>query len=175
MEQFNFPLLEKDDIEVRIGQCNQYGVSLLLYKNARVDMRMLDAVVGPMYWQRSHEVIGGVLYCTVDIYDADRREWVEKTDCGTESNIEKEKGAASDSFKRACTNWGIGRELYTAPQIFVNADKCQIRERGGKPACYDSFCVEKIAYDERSRMIRGLAIDNITTGKRCFVWSAAEP
>lgn len=121
MEKFR--ALEANEIDCRVSTCSEKGVSLLLYKDARCDMRILDEAVGPECWQRSHEVINGNLFCNVGIkVDG---EWIWKQDVGTESYTEKEKGQASDSFKRACFNWGIGRELYTAPykfnvQIIIN-------------------------------------------------------
>ena len=114
--------LRADEVELRAAQCgmtrsNKPYATLLIYKDARVDQRILDETFGPMNWQRSHEIIDGRLYCTVSIWDDDKQMWISKQDVGTESNTEKEKGQASDSFKRACFNWGIGRELYSAPRI----------------------------------------------------------
>lgn len=118
-----FRKLREDEIDCRIQSLNEkngtVGAVVLLYKDARVDMRMLDEVVGALNWQREHKIVGDCLYCTVSIYNENTGEWVSKSDVGTESNTEKEKGQASDSFKRACFNWGIGIELYTAPFIWV--------------------------------------------------------
>ena len=115
MEKNMIRLLRADEIECRIGMINEKGLSLLLYKDARVDMKILDEVYGQFNWQRKHEVIGGNLYCTVSIWDDEKQQWISKMDVGTKSNTEQEKGEASDSFKRACFSHGIGRELYTAP------------------------------------------------------------
>lgn len=144
-----FRKLQAHEIDVRVGQGistpNWQGVSLLLYKNARVDMDILDEVVGSENWQRKHEVINGNLYCHVGIYSADKKEWVWKSDCGTESNTEKEKGEASDAFKRACVNWGIGRELYTAPKdMYVS---CELNEKKQPKDKKLKFYVHSIAYD----------------------------
>ena len=80
-------------------------------------MRRLDEAVGQSNWQREHKCVDGHWFCRVGIkIDG---EWIWKEDAGSESNFEAEKGAASDSFKRACTNWGIGRELYDYPTIKV--------------------------------------------------------
>ncbi len=156
--------LREDEIECRVQSIKENGLVLLLYKNARCDMNILDETVGPERWQRSHEVINGNLYCNVTIeFDG---KYVTKQDCGVESNTEKEKGEASDSFKRACFNWGIGRELYTAPFLWIPAEKCKIA--GGK--CFDKFFVEKIKIEDKK--ITGLAIINKSTNKRCFVWTA---
>ena len=154
--------LRADEIEVRAAQCkkNTKGVvfaSLLLYKDARVDMRLLDETFGPMNWQRSHEIIDGRLYCTVSVWDCEKKVWVSKQDVGTESNTEKEKGQASDSFKRACFAWGIGRELYTAPNIYV-----QLEDGEWKESTYNNktsqqmtqtFYVDHIDYDDDGNII----------------------
>ena len=152
-----FRLLREDEIDVRIATINQKGASLLLYKDARCDMNILDETVGAFNWKRSHTRENA--NCVVSLWDANKKEWVSKEDTGTESFTEKEKGLASDSFKRACFNWGIGRELYTAPFIYVSADKMNIYEKNGKYATYDKFSVEKIAYDD-NRQITGIAIKN---------------
>ena len=123
---FKFRKLRANEIDVRVATVTEKGVSLLLYKDARCDMNILDETVGAMNWQREHQLIGDRLYCTVSIYDENKNIWVSKQDVGTESYAEKEKGQASDSFKRACFNWGIGRELYTAPFIWVQAHDTEI-------------------------------------------------
>lgn len=118
----NFRPLKADEIEVRVGGVYKNGVTFLLYKNARVDMAILDETVGEFNWQRDHKEVKGNLYCGIGIRDTTfdgACDWVWKWDCGTESYTEKEKGEASDSFKRAGFNWGIGRELYTAPFIYL--------------------------------------------------------
>lgn len=112
-------LLKADEIECRVGTINGKGCSLLLYKDARVDMKVLDETYGTGNWQRTHEVINGNLFCTIEIWNDRINQWVKKQDVGTESYTEKEKGEASDSFKRAGFNVGIGRELYTSPFIWV--------------------------------------------------------
>lgn len=163
----NFRLLEAEEIEVRVAQVKENGASLLLYKDARVDQNILDETVGAMNWMRRHTRDNA--NCIVSIWDGDKRMWVDKEDTGVESNTEKEKGLASDSFKRACFNWGIGRELYTSPFIWIPADKMNISPFNGKFRTFDTFSVEKIAYDEKHR-ISGLAIWNNKTDKRVFVW-----
>lgn len=118
------PALTKDDIEVRVNNTgkstNGYYAVLLLYKNARVDMRILDQVFGIFGWQRKQDIVNGNLYCTVSLWDDTKKCWVDKQDVGTENKMQAEKSEASDAFKRACFNVGIGRELYTSPSIFVN-------------------------------------------------------
>lgn len=142
------PLLKAEDIECRIQKITKEGAVLLLYKTARVDMRILDEVYGSMNWQRHHEVINDNLFCTISIWDSEKSQWVSKQDVGTESNAEAEKGQASDAFKRAGFAWGIGRELYDAPFIFVQApiDK------------YDRFTVKEIKYSKTERKFTSLVI-----------------
>lgn len=162
-----FRLLKADEIDVRVATINGKGASLLLYKDARCDMNILDETVGAMNWMRSHTRDNA--NCIVSIWDENKKQWISKEDTGTESFTEKEKGLASDSFKRSCTNWGIGRELYTAPFIYVSSDKMNIYEKNGKYATYDKFSVEKIAYDD-NRQITGIAIKN-QKGERVFVYN----
>lgn len=162
-----FRLLKSDEIDVRVATINQKGASLLLYKDARCDMNILDETVGAFNWRREHTRENA--NCIVSLWDENKKEWVSKEDTGTESFTEKEKGLASDSFKRACFNWGIGRELYTAPFIYVSADKMTIYEKNGKYATYDKFSVEKIVYDD-NRQITGISIKN-QKGERVFVYN----
>lgn len=164
--------LRAEEIECRVSAVKSSGVSLLLYKDARCDMNILDETFGPMRWSRSHSRENA--NCTVSIYDDEIGQWVSKEDTGKESFTEKEKGIASDSFKRACFNWGIGRELYTAPFIWIPSDKCEIKQTGRKDqrgndvlTCYDRFRVTQIIYDE-NRNIVALAIKNDTINKMCF-------
>ena len=122
--------LHANEIDARAAQVMESGAVLLLYKDARVDQRILDETFGSMNWKRSHQEIAGNLFCTVEIWDDEKKQWIAKQDVGTESYTEAEKGQASDSFKRACFNVGIGRELYTAPFIWVKA--ASIAESGGE-------------------------------------------
>ena len=167
-----FRTLNADEIDVRVAQITEKGAQLLLYKDARADMNILDETVGAMNWQRSHTRDNA--NCVVLIYDEDKHEWVGKEDTGTESNTEAEKGLASDSFKRACVNWGIGRELYTAPFIWVKAEHMELKrnDKTGKYSTFNKFYVERIVYDERKN-ITGIAIRNASmNNKRVFVWQA---
>ena len=149
MEKLKFRTLNADEIECRVGTTTDKGVSLLMYKDARVDMRLLDEVVGCMNWKREHQLINGNLFCTVSIRDAETGEWVSKQDVGVESNTEKEKGQASDAFKRACFNWGIGRELYTCPFVWVNLDEKEWRIGGaGRKQPKTKFTVKDIRYKD---------------------------
>ena len=153
--------LRADEIDCRIGQCKDNGLSLLLYKDARCDMNILDETFGPMNWKRRHARENA--NCIVSIWDDAKKEWIEKEDTGTESNTEAEKGLASDSFKRACVNVGIGRELYTAPFIWVSASDCSISNK----KCYDKFVVTDIGYDA-GRNINRLRIVNKNNGKTVY-------
>jgi len=141
-------LLRKDEIDCRVAQVGKdlSWCSILLYKDARCDMRILDEAFGPMNWQRHHELINGNLFCTVSVWDEEKKQWISKQDVGVESNTEKEKGQASDAFKRACFNIGIGRELYTAPTMFVNLTDADIR--GGKVKT--RFYVSELEYENGS-------------------------
>ena len=157
-------LLRADEIECRIGTINEKGLSLLLYKDARADMKILDETFGVFGWKRTHQSIDGNLYCTVEIWDNEKKSWISKQDVGTVSYTEKEKGQASDSFKRACVSVGIGRELYSAPFIWVSAQKCKIQRRNDKLICYDKFSVSEISYS-KDREIMSLSIVNCDTGE----------
>ncbi len=152
-------LLRADEIECRIATISEKGLSVLLYKDARTDQCMLDELFTPFGWKRSHQCIDGNLYCTVEIWDQEKQQWVGKQDVGTTSYAEKEKGQASDSFKRACFNWGIGRELYTAPFIWIPADKANIQRKADKYMSHDRFQVQAIGYNE-AREITALLITN---------------
>lgn len=154
-----FRKLRASEIEARVATVTDKGCSLLLYKDARVDQNILDETVGCLNWKRSHQLIGDRLYCTVEIWDKDKGQWISKQDVGTESYTEKEKGQASDSFKRACFNLGIGRELYTAPFIWINAKDVTLQSRNGKNTTYDKFSVESIGYDSDGN-INQLTIKN---------------
>lgn len=126
--------LDISDIEFRVQSINNGGyATILAYKNARVDMSRLDEVVGPMGWQRKHELINGKLFCHVGLYSDMIDQWVWKSDVGTESMTEASKGESSDSFKRACFNWGIGRELYEYPFISVHLEAHEWDNKSGRP------------------------------------------
>jgi hypothetical protein len=136
MKQLNTPL-SIDEIDFRIQSINNGGyATILAYKDARVDMNRLDEVYGVGSWQRKHEVIGNVMYCSVGVYNEKIGEWVWVQDCGTESMTEKEKGQASDSFKRACFNLGIGRELYDYPIIQIKLNQDELQETGQQKPKY---------------------------------------
>lgn len=158
-------LLSKEDIEVRVAQTlagnNKVRVNLLLYKNARVDMKIMDELFTPMGWKRTHKLIGDRLYCCVEVYNPETKEWISKEDVGVESNTEAEKGQASDSFKRACVNWGIGRELYTAPRITIELNENEYtKDQNSRIKVWAYFSVKSIGYDSKTRTITSLEIQD---------------
>lgn len=148
--KLDFPLLAKDDIEIRIGQVSKDGAkaSLLLYQDARCGMKYLDQVVGPMNWQKKFYEVRGLVICSLGIFDKETNTWCWKDDTGSAGTIEEEKSIISDSFKRCCVCFGLARELYTAPTIWV-----AIKSK------YDKFYVKEIAYNQ-SREIIKLIIEN---------------
>lgn len=160
-----FRLLKADEIECRIASVKAQGLSLLLYKTARTDANLLDETFGEANWQNDFKVIDGVLYGGIGIKI--ENDWIWKWDAGTESNTEAEKGRASDAFKRAGFKWGIGRELYTAPFVYVPNTKCKIEN--GK--CYDKFEVKEIGYNEAGE-ITSLVIVNISTRVEAYKMGA---
>ena len=143
-----FRTLKANEIDCRVAQIDEKWLSLLLYKDARADMDVLDECVGCMNWKREH--LRDNANCIVSIWNNDIGQWVSKEDTGTESFSEAEKGLASDSFKRACVNWGIGRELYTAPNIFIKPkdDKEFFKKDNGKYDTKTRFWVEYIDYND---------------------------
>lgn len=170
--EYKFRVLRKDEIDCRVAACTDKGFQLLLYKDARCDMNILDETIGCFNWSRDHREIKGNMYCGVAIYCDERKEWVIKWDCGVESNTEKEKGESSDSFKRACFNWGIGRELYTSPFIWIEGNTKFVRKdsKTGKdiyaPTIRD-YRVAEIGYTD-DRVINALKIEGKVNG----VWQS---
>ncbi|SDB27534.1 hypothetical protein [Eubacterium oxidoreducens] len=162
--ELKFRPLKADEVETRVAMVKDNGVMLLLYKNARVDMLLLDEVVGPLNWTRSHELIDGHLFCKVGVRLDESSDFVYKSDVGVESNTEATKGEASDSFKRACSNWGIGRELYSAPFIWISAKDAGVSN--GK--CYTQFSVADMKVVKGK--ITALSIRNEKTKKIVYTF-----
>ena len=161
--------LKPEEIECRVGVIKENGLSLLLYKDARVDQRILDETVGAFNWKREHISIGGSVYCSVSIRDPETNEWVSKQDVGSSNRqMETETSLASDSFKRACFNWGIGRELYSSPFIWIPADRVSIIHNNGKFCCNEHFIVADIGLTEQKE-IKTLVIEKLD-GTRVFTW-----
>lgn len=166
-QHVEFRTLRPDEIECRVQSVfrGDKGFKLLLYKDARCDMNILDETVGTLNWQREHS--DGNHNCTVKVWNEDRAEWICKEDTGTESNTEAAKGLASDSFKRACVNLGIGRELYSSPDISIFETKYISKGTGGKAGkVWEKFKVTHIAYDE-GRKITELVISD-EAGNKVF-------
>lgn len=174
MEKFR--LLTPADIECKVKQINEKGAVLLLYKTARTDMDILDETVGADNWDCDYKEIKGNLYCIIGIRfeTAHGERWVYKSDCGIESREDDEgnqkKGEASDAFKRAGFKWGIGRELYTAPFIWIPANKIQYAQNSSRKT-NNRFSVTRIEYDEQRR-IKTLSIRNDSTGFDVFFWTS---
>lgn len=169
--------LTASEVECRVASVHhnsttgRSGLQIIIYKDARVDMSILDHTVGPENWQREHYTCNDNVYCKIGIKCND--EWVWKSDCGAESNAAKEKGESSDSFKRAGINWGIGRELYTAPFIWIDDTKCNIvpsgrADKNGKPVyeCKDKF--EVSLFTVQDKKIVELDITNTSTNRLVF-------
>lgn len=147
-------LLEAREISCRVQQVDAKGVTLLLYVTSRAGQEKLDEKYGVLGWKDEYREIGGQLFCRISAWDYKSGQWIYKEDVGTESFTEKEKGRASDAFKRACVKHGISRELYSAPRIYIPASQCNIVERKdksgkgtGKYNTYDKFHVNKITYN----------------------------
>lgn len=163
--------LNPNEIDVRVQSTkkttSKVGCILLLYKDARVDQKILDETFGAMYWQRDHKELKGNIYCGIGIYDIETKQWVYKWDCGSESNTEKEKGEASDSFKRAAFNWGIGRELYTSPFVWVDLKDDEYSESNGKTSIKSSvkFSIKSISYNSDREIDSLEIIDNKSTSR----------
>ena len=168
-------LLKANEIECRVQSMKANGCILLLYKDARTDMRILDETYGEHGWQRTHELINGQLFCNIDLWDDIKNQWVRKQDVGIESNTEKEKGQASDAFKRAGFNVGIGRELYTSPFIWINLDATEVT--GTSPKLKLSykvkFFVKEIEYDKDREITKVVIVDQ--TGKIRFPTGYTKP
>ena len=170
--------LRPDEIEIRVQQVSEKGVQLLLYKDSRCDKRILDETFGIFGWKNNYEEIKGNLFCTISIWDDDKKQWIDKCDCGTESNSEKEKGEASDAFKRAGFNVGIGRELYTRLFYFANVPTKQIGvDKGGKPKYemmnrFEKFSVSEISTNEETEKIEKIKIVD-SKGKIVFIYGYA--
>lgn len=151
--------LRADEIECRVAQTFEKGCALLLYKTARVDRAILDEVFGEFNWQNDFKVIDGKMYGGIGVKRDN--EWIWRWDCGTESNTEKEKGEASDCFKRAGFKWGIGVELYTAPFIWYSADmKKNDKGKWELKNKYTTFSVKKIDYTENGDIKDLVIVDN---------------
>lgn len=159
MRNVEIRTLRAEEIQCRVLQTakNNAWAQLALYKDARCDQAVLDETFGVFGWKRSHQLIDTELFCTVEIYDEVTKQWVAKQDVGKESFTAKEKGEASDAFKRACVNIGIGRELYSAPKdLFINL--CQDDLTNGKVR-NNWFFVSEISYNEARKINKLVIVD----------------
>lgn len=165
--------LKANEIDCRVSTFNEKFLTILLYKDARVDQNILDETVKPENWQRDHKELKNNIYCGISIWDEIKKQWITKWDCGKESFTEAEKGEASDSFKRAGFNWGIGRELYTAPSIYIpfkdkeGKENYEIKTKNNKKTTSTKFYVEAIEITNKE--ITELAIKN-NKNKRVFLY-----
>ena len=161
-----------EDVDFRVQSVNKGGyVTILAYKDARVDMARLDEATEGR-WMRSHQLINGNLFCEISIYDEESQMWISKIDVGTESFTEKQKGEASDSFKRAGFNWGIGRELYDYPLIQFKLDNSEFKIEGGKAKPTFAFNIKDLKFgskfNDEGELVQ-LAIKD-KNGKLRFNW-----
>lgn len=169
--------LEITDVDFRVQSINNGGyATILAYKDARVDMNRLDEVLTPMGWQRDYKMIDGKLFCGVGIYNDEIHEWIWKWDVGTESHTEAEKGQASDAFKRACFNLGIGRELYDYPVISVKLNENEWTKDGGRPKqTYNLKIKEWTWYSEFNNGTISFLAARDENGNVRFKWGQMKP
>lgn len=169
-----FPLLTSEDVEVKVKQITKSGALMLLYKTARVDARVLDETVGPLNWTCDFREVKDNLFCRIGVREREDQTFVYKEDCGIESGQDdgnEKKAEASDAFKRAAVKWGIGRELYTSPQIWASVATV---ERNGKwvlPDPYAKYVVTRFECNETTRVITALEITNLKSGIVVFSWT----
>lgn len=169
----NFSLLQPEDIEVKVKQVTKSGALLLLYKTARVDAKILDETVGPMNWTCSYSEVHGNLFCEVGIREKEDGCFTYKSDCGIESEQDddnKYKAEASDAFKRACSRWGIGRELYSSPQIWAAVSTEQKGDKWKLSDPYAKYVVTTFECNPKTRIITKLVIKNAKSGVEVFSW-----
>lgn len=113
----------KTDIKWRVGSVNKEKTKALplAYIDARTVMERLDSAVGAANWQDKYEFHGSRTICYLSIKIGD--EWITKADGAGNSDVEADKGAISDAFKRAAVKWGMGRELYELKCNWMPIDK----------------------------------------------------
>ena len=147
MDKIAFRTLRADEIECRpqfLAKDSKDKIKILLYIDSRAVTNLLDETVGNLNWQFFLDGKVGRL-C---IKHPETGEWITKSDTGSESNIEAEKGLVSDIYKRCLSRWGVN-ELYTSPSIILPNDGYNCT----------GYKVSKIAYDE-NRKITVLEIVN---------------
>lgn len=120
----------KDPIEVR-WRVQSFSTSkafatCVAYISSRDVQNRLDKVCSPGMWQTDFRVINDNLYGGIGIKIGS--EWVWKWDCGVESQVEKQKGEASDAIKRAAVQWGIGRDTYEMDLFRVRSSEIKTKD-----------------------------------------------
>ena len=170
--QIVFRSLRPDEVDVRPSQIKETGgqtkVDLLLYQDARCGQNILDESVGTLNWQKKYEYVGSLLFCLIGIRNPETGEWIWKSDVGSESNVEKEKGLASDCFKRACVSWGIGRELYSTPKISIPCTDKDIWKKDGKNILTQTFQVGEMEVSSQKEITYLTILDK--WGNERFSW-----
>lgn len=153
--------LKAEEIEVRVQSVKNGKANMLLYINSRAATDLLDETYGMENWTIEYKEVAGQIYGKLSIWDNDNSRWIFREDTGSESNVEANKGLASDIVKRCIVRFGV-TELYSSPKI-------QIDDDGYGNTGYK---VTEITYDDR-RNITHLVIAN-RFGKETFRWDANE-
>lgn len=157
MRNIDFRTLKADEIEVRPQSIKNGKATMLLYIDSRAVVSLLNETVGNMNWQSEFYQVGEQTIGKIGIYDEDRDIWVWKSDVGSESNVEAEKGKISDTYKRVLSRFGV-QELYSAPRITIDDDGYG----------NSGYKVLEISYDT-NRNITHLVIGN-RFNKEVFRW-----
>lgn len=121
MREIKFRTLKANEIEVRPSHIKDGKANMLLYIDSRAVVKLLNESVGNMNWQSEFYEVNGQTICKIGIYDDDRNIWIWKSDTGSESNVEAEKGLISDCYKRVLSRFGV-QELYSSPKIVIPDD-----------------------------------------------------
>ena len=163
MSKIEWPLLQPEDIEVKVCSTKDGVTTLLLYQDARCTMEAFDNKFGPMNWQISYKAVGDQVYGSLSVYDESRGIWITKEDTGDKSNISEDKGQSSDILKRCAVRWGFARELYSTPRINIPAAGQRENRR---------FSVKSITYDERRECSSLTIVDG--RGNEVFSWAKGQ-
>ena len=115
----------KDQIQWRVQRQTRDGTSakVLAYVDARAVQDRLNEVMGIDGWQCKHISYGAKTNCHLGLKF--NGEWIWRSDGAGDTNFEADKGAISDSLKRAAVHFGVGRHLYDLPSVFVKVQKDQ--------------------------------------------------
>lgn len=166
--------MKAEEISVRVARCgsnaNVEWAQLLLFCDSRAVASILDESVGAFEWQVAYT--NNNANCILSIYDGTKGEWIRKENVGTPAQMEPVKSLASDAFKRAAAYWGIGRELYSAGNIFTRNVNVTKNQRGYFEV-KDKFTVQEISYDDNGN-INKLVIWNDTIGTTAYVIDKTE-